>query len=80
MEAHRKATIICKVPKRRLEDRIRELCARVLSAEGEEFESAILALRAALSEHNAQLRRLTALKLARPPSPRREPSRKTPAF
>jgi hypothetical protein len=80
MEAHRKATIICRVPKRHLDDRIRELCARALSAEGEEFDSAILALRSALREHNARLRRLTAVKLARPPSPRPETSRKAPAF
>jgi hypothetical protein len=52
------------VPSRRLEDRIRELCARALSASGAELEPLISELQAALREHNSRLRKLAADKLA----------------
>lgn len=52
------------VPSRRLEDRIRELCSRVLSASGSELEPLISELQAALREHNSRLRKLAADNLA----------------
>ena len=58
------AQVRLSVPSRRLEDRIRELCARVLSASGAELEPLISELQAALREHNSRLRKLAADKLA----------------
>jgi hypothetical protein len=53
------------MPSRRLEDRIRELCAKVIVAREEEVGPAITDLKAALHEHNARLRKLAAAKLTR---------------
>ena len=58
--------LILTVPSRRLDDRIRELCARVVSTQGAEMESTIAQLKAALHEHNERLRKLAAAKLAAP--------------
>lgn len=58
------AEVRSSVPSRRLEDRIRELCARVLSASGAELEPLISELQTALREHNSRLRQLAADKLA----------------
>jgi hypothetical protein len=54
------------MPSRRLDDRIRALCAEVV-ATGEEgrFELAISKLQSALREHNERLRRLALAKLTR---------------
>lgn len=49
---------------RRLEDRIKALCAKALTAHETELEAIILALRSALREHNLRLRKLVAAKLA----------------
>jgi hypothetical protein len=48
---------------RRLEDRIRELCAQAVSAEEPELEIVLAELQAALREHTERLRRLAAAKL-----------------
>ena len=48
------------VPYRRIEDRIRELCARLTKAEDKDFELAISDLKAALHDHTEQLRKLVA--------------------
>jgi hypothetical protein len=48
---------------RRLDDRIRELCATVVSAQEEEVEPTIHELKQALREHTARLRRLAASKI-----------------
>jgi hypothetical protein len=49
---------------RRLEDRIRELCAKVVAAkEEEEVGPAISELKSALREHNQRLGRLAVTKL-----------------
>jgi hypothetical protein len=53
------------MPSRRLEDRIRELCAKVIVAHEEEVGPAIADLKAALHEHNTRLRKLAAAKLTR---------------
>jgi hypothetical protein len=50
---------------RRLEDRIRELCFRVLRAEESELRAILSALRSSLREHTERLRRLAAAKLVR---------------
>jgi hypothetical protein len=49
---------------RRLEDRIRELCARALRAQDSELGSVLSALQSALREHNDRLRKLAAAKLS----------------
>jgi hypothetical protein len=49
---------------RRLEDRIRELCRRALTASDTELDSIFSALNAALREHTEKLRRLMVIKLA----------------
>jgi hypothetical protein len=51
------------VPYRRLEDRIRELCAKALTAQDAEMESIFVALQSALHEHAKRLRRLAATNL-----------------
>jgi len=48
---------------RRLEDRIRELCAKALTAQESELDAIHSALRSALREHIERLRRLAAAKL-----------------
>ena len=48
---------------RRLEDRIRELCAMAVRAEEPELEIVLSELRSALREHTERLRRLAAAKL-----------------
>jgi len=49
---------------RRLEDRIKALCAKALTARESELTATISALRSALQEHNLRLRRLVADDLA----------------
>ena len=48
---------------RRLEDRIRELCAKTLIARGPELQATLAELTSALHEHNERLRQVAALKL-----------------
>lgn len=50
---------------RRLEDRIRELCARTLVARGPELEQIFSELKSALHEHSEQLRKSAGIKLVR---------------
>ena len=49
---------------RRLEDRIRELCAQAVTAQDCELGSILSALQLSLREHNSRLRKLAATKLA----------------
>jgi len=51
-------------PSRRLEDCIRELCAKAVDADAEDFQPAIEELKVALREHTDRLRELAAKKLA----------------
>jgi hypothetical protein len=51
------------VPNRRLEDRIRELCSKVVRAHDHELPSVISELKSALHEHNQRFRSLAAAKL-----------------
>jgi hypothetical protein len=48
---------------RRLEDRIRELCAEAVMARGPELGPILSKLRSALQEHNERLRKTAAAKL-----------------
>jgi hypothetical protein len=48
------------VPSRRLEDHIRELCARAVAAPGDELEPILSNLKACLHEHAERLRQLAA--------------------
>jgi hypothetical protein len=51
---------------RRLEDRIRELCAKTITAQGTaELESVLTELKSALHEHSERLRTMAVLKLVR---------------
>jgi hypothetical protein len=52
------------MPPRRLDDRIRELCAKVVAAQETDLEPSISELKAALREHAARLRKLVARKFA----------------
>ena len=52
------------MPSRRLNDRIRELCARALTVETSDSDAIFSALQTALHEHNERLRRMAAAKLA----------------
>jgi len=68
------ASVACKVPFRKLDNHIRELCARVVSAEGDQLAPLMSELKAALQEHNNRLRQMAVAKLANPLPPRSRPS------
>jgi len=53
------------VPYRRLEDRIRGLCAEALAAQDSEMDAIFLALQLSLREHTERLRKLAAMKLTK---------------
>ena len=53
------------MPSRRLEDRIRQLCAKAVAAAESDLEPVITELKLALHEHTERLRKLAALKLTR---------------
>jgi transcription elongation factor GreA-like protein len=48
------------VPSRRLEDRIRELCAKVTLVHGSELNTALDELKTALNEHSKKVRKIAA--------------------
>jgi len=48
---------------RRLEDRVRDLCAKVIEAKDSDIDQTIKELRQALAEHNRRLRKMAAQKL-----------------
>jgi hypothetical protein len=52
------AVALFRVSSRRLEDRMRELCAKVVLAQGEELETTLAALQEALAEHAKRFRKL----------------------
>jgi hypothetical protein len=60
---------------RRFEDRIRNLCAKVIAAHEDEVAPTISELKAALHEHNQRLRKLAAAKLTLREKPRTRPFR-----
>jgi hypothetical protein len=43
-------------PRRRLDDRIRDLCSQLVQADDGQFQELLYALKAALHEHNNRLR------------------------
>lgn len=51
------------MPSRRLEDRVRQLCAKAITARGPELERTLEELQAALHEHIGKMRKMTAEKL-----------------
>lgn len=51
------------MPSRRLNDRIRELCVKAVSAPTSEVDSVLEELKAALAEHTQRLRKMAAKKL-----------------
>ncbi len=64
MESHSDAAVSWNVPQHRLDDRIRQLCAKVVSGSDAD-SSSIAELKAALQEHNARLRKLAVSQLGR---------------
>jgi hypothetical protein len=60
------------VPSRRLEDKIRDLCARALTAEAAELEGIFAELKSSLHEHSERLRQTMVTKLATKMSARAE--------
>jgi len=79
MEDSGERALLWKVPATRLDDRIRELCARVVSADGDDLGPAISELKSALREHNNRLRKLAAGTLGLLWSSPKEPSTKDPS-
>jgi hypothetical protein len=68
------AAAVCRVPSRRLEDHIKDLCAKVIASRETELDPAISELKVALREHTIRLRRMVADNLARgKPNSRRSP-------
>jgi hypothetical protein len=55
---------ICRVPYRRLEDRIRELCAKAVTSDDSEFPSVMSELRSAIREQIEKIRTLAVRQLA----------------
>jgi hypothetical protein len=63
---------ICFVYLRRLDDRIRKLCAKVVKTREAELDPVISELKSALHEHTVRLRKMTVdLHNAKPPLPDR---------
>lgn len=60
---------------RRLNDRIRELCARAVSVSDTEVEAVLEDLRVALAEHTRRLRKIAAQKLVGDGEPQEKRSR-----
>ncbi len=58
-----------RVPSRRIDDRIRDLCAKVASSEGNDYEPTLSELKAALREHTGRLRKMAAESLAKKAAP-----------
>jgi len=59
------------VPSRRLEDRICQLCSKVVEAEGHDVEAAISELKAGLHEHTERLRKMVTENLLKKERPNR---------
>ena len=78
MEGSGEAALVWQVPASRLDDRIRQLCARVVTSGEEDLGPAISELKAALREHNRRLRKLAADTIAFLWSSREEASTKDP--
>jgi len=57
-------TISRHAPRRRLDDRIRDLCSQVVRANDRQFQQLLDELKVALREHINHLRKLAAAKLA----------------
>jgi hypothetical protein len=73
------------VPSRRLDIRIRELCARAISADDTNFAQILSELRAALHQHAAQMREMAAQQISARKSyqlrnPEEEPCNPTPTL
>ena len=61
---HDHETISRHTPRRRLDDRIRDLCSRLVQTDDGQFQQLLHELKGALREHNNRLRKLAAAKLA----------------
>ncbi|PYX70086.1 MAG: hypothetical protein DMG78_19950 [Acidobacteria bacterium] len=54
-----------RVPSRRIDDRIRDLCAKVARSDGNDYEPTLSELKAALREHTDGLRKMAVESLAK---------------
>ena len=61
MEPTRNSNVLWNVFQNRLDDRIRELCAKVVASSDHELGSSIAQLKAALREHDERLRKLASI-------------------
>lgn len=59
-----KAVALCRVPYRRLEDRIRELCSKAVTSDDAEFPELMSELRSAIHQHVQKIRTLAVRELA----------------
>jgi hypothetical protein len=57
------------VPSRRIDDRIRDLCAKVASSQANDYEPTLLELKAALRQHTDRLRKMAVESLAKKAAP-----------
>ncbi|MBZ5684616.1 MAG: hypothetical protein LAP86_06230 [Acidobacteriia bacterium] len=53
------------MPSRRLDDRIRDLCAKVATSKGDDYEPSLSELKAALRGHTDRLRKMAAESLGK---------------
>jgi hypothetical protein len=65
MEPTRNSEVLWNVSQNRLDDRIRQLCAKVVASSNDELGSSIAELKAALREHSERLRKLDFDQLSR---------------
>jgi hypothetical protein len=79
MEDLSQRTIVWDLSTSHLDDRIRQLCARVVAAGEEDLGPAISDLKSALREHNDRLRKMAASTLGFLLSSPKEPSIKDPS-
>jgi hypothetical protein len=65
MEPTCNCDVLWNVSQHRLDDRVRQLCAKVVASSDHEIGSSIAELKAALREHNERLRKLAFDQLSR---------------
>ena len=58
-----------RVPSRRIDDHIRDLCAKVAHSDGNDYEPTLSELKAALREHADRLRKMAVQSLAKKAAP-----------
>jgi hypothetical protein len=72
MVPDQKPVALYRVPSRRIDDRIRDLAAKVVTSEGNDYKPALSELKAALREHTDRLRKMAAESLAKKAAPSKD--------